>query len=71
MHKSTFDYLAPTGKQMERIDRVRAAAKAFCDALDEVVPDGPDKTYLIRKIREAAMWANVSITRTADGMPRE
>lgn len=51
--------------------RVRAAAKAYCDVLEAELPDGPDKTFTIRAHRSNAMWANVAITRQADGSPRE
>jgi len=70
MHASTFEYLNPTDDQKVQMAVVREAAKAFCDVLEANVPDGPDKTYLIRKHRENAMWANVAITRLPDGAPR-
>jgi hypothetical protein len=70
MHASTFDYLKPTDEQIERMRRVREAARRFCDVLEFELPDGPDKTYVIRNHRSNAMWANVAITRTADGTPR-
>lgn len=71
MHASTYEYLQPTDDQIERMVRVRAAAKAFSDVLERELPDGPDKTYLLRKLREVAMWANVAITRQPDGSPRD
>jgi hypothetical protein len=52
------------------MQRLRDAAKIFCDVIEFEVPDGPDKTYIIRKFREVAMWANISITRHPDGTPR-
>lgn len=70
MHESTFEYLQPTQAQIETMARVRQAAKAFCNVLESELPDGPDKTFLIRAHRSNAMWANVAITRTADGSPR-
>ncbi|RUV07944.1 hypothetical protein EOA79_02320 [Mesorhizobium sp. M1A.F.Ca.IN.020.03.2.1] len=70
MHASTFEYLKPTDEQIERMARVRAAAKAFCDVLEAELPDGPDKTSTIRNHRSNAMWANVAITRQPDGTPR-
>jgi hypothetical protein len=71
MHPSTYEYLKPTDAQMERMQKVRAAAKAYNDMLDAELPDGPDKTFVIRNHRSNAMWANVAITRTADGTPRQ
>lgn len=71
MHPSTYEYLKPTDAQIEAMAKVRAAAKAYNDVLDAVLPDGPDKTFAIRAHRSNAMWANVAITRLADGTPRE
>jgi hypothetical protein len=68
---TTFDYLQPTVGQMERMNDARAAARAYAACLEALVPDGPDKTYLLRKLREVAMWANIAITRHADGSPRQ
>lgn len=70
MHLSTFEYLKPTDDQVEQMMIVRQAAKAYCDVLEDHLPDGPDKTFIIRQHRQTAMWANVAITRHADGSPR-
>lgn len=40
------------------------------EAVDALLPDGPDKTYALRKHREVAMWTNIAITRQPDGSPR-
>jgi hypothetical protein len=69
MHASTFDYLKPTDEQVATMQVVREAAKVYADVLAQL-PDGPDKTYALRKHREVAMWANIAITRNADGTPR-
>lgn len=71
MHASTFDYLKPTDEQIEAMGHVRGAAALYANALDRWLPDGPDKTYAVRKLREVAMWANVAITRQPDGSPRQ
>lgn len=71
MHWRMFDYLNPTDKQKSDMQAARDAAAIYALALETLVPDGPDKTYLLRKLREVAMWANVAITREADGSPRE
>lgn len=70
LHPTTFEYLKPSDEQIEQMARVRAAAKAYADVLDEVLPGGPDKTFVLRAHRSNAMWANVAITRDADGSPR-
>jgi hypothetical protein len=70
MHASTFEYLKPTETQIATMARAREAVAACCNVLSETLPDGPDKTYTIRKLREVGMWANVAITRQPDGSPR-
>ncbi len=70
LHASTYEYLKPTDVQLAAMATVRAAAKAYNDVLDAVLPDGPDKTFVIRNHRSNAMWANVAITRLPDGTPR-
>jgi hypothetical protein len=68
---TTFGYLKPTEDQLRAMQFAREAAATYADALQLYLPDGADKTYVLRKVREAAMWANVAITRNADGSPRE
>lgn len=71
LHPSTFEYLKPTQAQTDAMAVVRKAAKDYCDVLEKMLPDGPDKTFMIRAHRSNAMWANISITRHPDGAPRE
>ena len=70
MHASTYEFLKPTDFQIEQMAKLRAAAKAYNDVLNAVLPDGSDKTFIIRSHRTTAMWANVAITRLPDGTPR-
>lgn len=67
---STFEYLKPTNDQLEVMSYLRQRTADYAEALDTVLVDGPDKTYLLRKLREVAMWINVCVTRNADGSPR-
>ena len=71
MHPSTFEYLKPTERQMKHMEAMREAAAVYAAAVDRLILEGPDKTYILRKFREVAMWANVTITRNADGSPRD
>jgi len=70
LHPSTFEYLKPTDEQIATMQIVRDAGLEYARLIDAHVPDGPDKTYALRKHREVAMWANIAITRQADGSPR-
>jgi len=70
MHSSTFDYLKPTDQQVEDMSALRAKSKEYAEYIDWMLPDGADKTYILRRIRETAMWINVAVTREADGTPR-
>lgn len=70
MHETTYEYLKPTDEQFAKMSRVRAAAADYSRVLEAEIPEGPDKTYMIRKFREVAMWANIAITRLPDGSPR-
>lgn len=71
MHASTYEYLKPTDAQIALMAKAREAAKVYGDALNDLLPDGPDKTFVIRAHRSNAMWVNVAITRLPDGTPRE
>lgn len=70
LHPSTFSYLQPTELQKDAMSVVRAGAANYAAVLESELPDGPDKTYTLRKLREVAMWANIAITRHGDGSPR-
>lgn len=71
MHQSTYEYLKPTLEQIDKMSRLREAAKVYGDTLEKELPDGPDKTFVIRAHRSNAMWCNVAVTRLPDGTPRE
>lgn len=70
LHESTFEYLKPTDAQIAAMVQLRLAAAAYAKMLDEYLPDGPDKTFVLRAHRSNAMWANVALTRQPDGAPR-
>lgn len=70
MHSSTYEYLKPSDEQLKTMALVREAAKEYGEILEHALPDGPDKTFVLRNHRSNAMWANVAITRHPDGAPR-
>jgi hypothetical protein len=68
---STFELVTP--KQNDQVPRMAMAREAFAELaakLNGLLPEGPDKTHVLRVVRDAAMWANVAITRQPDGSPR-
>lgn len=71
MHESTFQYLKPTEEQIDQMQACREAVGECSKILELNLPEGPDKTYLLRKLREVCMWANIAITRLPDGTPRQ
>jgi hypothetical protein len=70
LHPDTFQYLKPTPEQADLMRQLRDATTRYAAMVDQLLPDGPDKTYILRKLRETAMWVNVAITRHPDGSPR-
>lgn len=70
LHFTTFDYLKPTDQQVHRMQELREATAYYALLLENILPDGPDKTYILRRVRETAMWVNEAIIRNADGSPR-
>lgn len=70
LHPTTFNYLKPTIEQIDRMQGLRELTSEYANKVDDLLDDGPDKTYIMRKIREVGMWINVSVTRNADGSPR-
>lgn len=70
MHPSTFEYLKPTDEQLKQMEVIWSEFFAFACKIEALLPDGADKTYLLRKLREVSMWANITITRQSDGTPR-
>jgi len=71
MHSTTYGYLKPTDEQVELMNRLREAAKVYGTALDDLIPEGPDKAFILRNHRTTAIWANVAVTRLSDGTPRD
>lgn len=70
LHDDAFNYLKPTDGQTQDMQEVRALFADFAHKLDDILPDGPDKTYIMRTLRTVGMWCNVTITRRPDGAPR-
>jgi hypothetical protein len=59
--ENSFTYHPPTGDQAERYTTLRNTAKALAFSIDDLVPDGREKSVAITKLEEAIMWANKGI----------
>lgn len=57
-----FTYHKPYGDQSDRYDQLRAAAKAYAEAIAALTPTSAEQTLAIRKVQEASMMANAAIT---------
>lgn len=64
-----FTYHRPSPEQNEAYVKLRIAARKFADVINELVPDGADKTTAIRRVREATMTANQGIACAPSGNP--
>jgi hypothetical protein len=58
-----FTYHAPKPGQPEIYQDIRTLAKELALEIDEVVPEGREKSLAITKLEEAVMWANSGIAR--------
>ena len=65
-----FTYHAPSPEQLVAYEKLRSDARIFANTINELVPDGPDKTVAIRKLRECTMTANAAIA-CNQGITRE
>jgi hypothetical protein len=70
LHPDTFEYVEPNAQQAAYMTDARMWAKKYADALDVLLPEGPDKTFILRQLRSVSMWVNIAITRNPDGSPR-
>jgi hypothetical protein len=71
LHPTTFEYLKPTDAQLQAMEQMRACFRDIAEFLDSRLPQGRYKALVMTALEEAAMWANKSVTRDADGTPRK
>jgi hypothetical protein len=65
-----FTHHPPVGDQVERYETLRDKAKEFAALVVELVPNSPERSTAITKIREAVMFANAGIAcNQNDGEP--
>lgn len=56
-----YQYHAPTEEQRGKYEQLRSEAKILASIIEDVCPDGADKSAAHRLLREAVMTANASI----------
>lgn len=54
---------SPSADQKSRMKCVKVAAAAYLAVLENELPAGPNKDFVIRETRNAAMLANLAIMR--------
>lgn len=56
-----FTYHPPTSDQTTIYETLRAHAREFAHIINNLVPDGADKSDAMRKLREVVMTANAAV----------
>ena len=57
-----FLHIEPTPEQQANYLLVRQSARDLANTINELCPEGREKSLAITKIEEAVMWANKSIS---------
>lgn len=60
---SPFDSHELTDEKSERVNKLRAASKAYLATIEECVPPGRELSLTKTKLEEATFWANAGIAR--------
>jgi hypothetical protein len=58
-----FTHHPPKGDQAFRYGEIRNRAHAVASLIDEMCPDGREKSLAITHLEQAVMWANAAIAR--------
>lgn len=61
--ENRFTYHPPTEEQTSNYQLIRAIAYAYAVQLNEMCPDGREKTLAMTKLEEVVFWANAAIAR--------
>jgi len=62
--ENSFKYHSPKEGQPEMYTKLREKAKELAYLIDELCPNGREKSIAITKLEESGMWANASIARS-------
>ena len=58
-----FKYHIPNAEDIDYYMRIRSTTKVLAIIINDLCPEGREKSLAITKIEEAVMWANASIAR--------
>ena len=58
-----FTYHKPTPEKAVKFPVIRDKAKELAYLIEELVPNGREKSLAITKLEETVMWANAGISR--------
>lgn len=58
-----FTYHPPKVSNVDKFSLMRANALGLAELLNELVPEGREKSLAITKLEEVVMWANAGIAR--------
>jgi hypothetical protein len=61
--ETRFTYHPPSPAQVPVFQEIRDQAKALATKLNEVVPNGREKSLAITHLEDTVMWANAGIAR--------
>lgn len=63
--ENRFTYHQPKAEDVKKFPMIRDMAKDLAYIIDELVPNGREKSLAMTKLEEVVMWANAGIARKA------
>lgn len=63
--ENRFTYHAPQVYQINLYESIRSEAYAYARWLDDILPDGREKSLAITHLEEVVFWANAAIARNS------
>jgi hypothetical protein len=59
-----FAYHAPDPEKIEKHEHVRSECRKLAYYLNELLPEGREKSLVVTHLEDVMMWANAAIART-------